>query len=220
MNSASTYLMDESVKDGSMRWRPILLHEVGVKERLIEVSLKVADQRLKGAVLMIVADGIARPLPDMLLGIEVRAGDRLIHQFQAGVFRQESLDLSALMPGGTIQEHQEMVGGKEQQQEPDEVRRDRAGLLRGREGNLTPPLHFERAVEGGHVPLRGDAHQGRLADRSPDAREGGLEVQAHLIHAQDGKPLTILLQPVGHFFQAPLQSPRSPARWHATDTGW
>jgi hypothetical protein len=41
--SGAGILMDESVKDDSIRWWSILLHEVTGKERLVEISLKVAD---------------------------------------------------------------------------------------------------------------------------------------------------------------------------------
>ena len=53
---------------------------------------------------MVMTDGFTSLLPDMLLGVEVRASWRVIQEFQMRVLREHLLDRRAKMPGGTIQE--------------------------------------------------------------------------------------------------------------------
>ena len=134
---------------------------------------------------MVMTDGFTSLLPDVLLGIEVRASWRVIQEFQMRVLREHLLDRRAKMPGGTIQEQEEMPGGKEHHDQAQEVRRDRGGLFQGGEGQFAASGQIENAIEMHVVTLRTDLDNRCLAFGSPYPCQGGLEVEAHLIHSQD-----------------------------------
>ena len=79
-----------------------------------------------------------------------------------------------------------MASRKEHQQKPQEIRRDEGRLFWGGDGCLAPVHQVECAVEMGMVPLRADFDHWGLAFGSPHPYEGRLEVQAHLIHRENG----------------------------------
>ena len=70
--------MGKSIKNGSIRRRPILIHEVGLKQVLVEIGLKVIDQGSKAGIGMIVTDLVTDLRPNMFLMVQIRTGNRII----------------------------------------------------------------------------------------------------------------------------------------------
>lgn len=123
-------------------------------------------------------------LPDVLLGVEVRASRRVIQEFQMRVLGQKLVDRWAEVPGSAIQQQEQMWSRKEHDDQAQKVCGDGGGLFVSCDSHLTTSDQVKHAIEMHVVALRAHFDDRRLPFGSPHSGESGLKVQAHLVHGE------------------------------------
>ena len=148
----------------------------------------------------------ARQRPDMFLRVEVGTGRRKKDGLDVGMSSQQVAHCLTFVPIGAVPQQQDGLVGIAAQQVAHKVRRLDAGQRWSRQSELMPSAQVERAVEMHMVTLPTDAHDRRLPAWCPQAGRGRLQIQAHFVQPKN-LSVRMVLQKVGHFFQAPSQTP-------------
>jgi len=147
------------------------------------------------------AHRIARPLPDMLLGVKLRAAWRKMQRVNMGVLSEIVAHHFPFVPLGPIPQDQQRtsrIGHLHMIQEMT----GHVARLRGQgEGEFMTGAHVQPAIEMDVITLRSDADGRGLTTRCPHAGRGRLKVQAHLIDGQNNT-IGMILDEVGHFFSS------------------
>src|SRR5919109_1573629 len=111
---------------------------------------------------MIVRNGSARLFPNLLLGIQVRRGDREIDNLQARIFRQKLADRAATMPGSAIPEQQDWTVWESVEKTLQMCSAGNCIQLLHTTNHLASSMQIERAIEADFGPTRVNAHYGRI----------------------------------------------------------